>query len=63
MFTYITIIKDHTLLTQDQVHPVFSRKFILTGYRPTNTSFLQCLKYIFIVHNDFGNFWTHLVPT
>ena len=63
MFTHKAIIKDLTLLTQDQVHPAFSRKFILTGYCQTNTSFLQCLKYIFIVHNDFGSFWTHLVPT
>ena len=63
MFSDKSIIEDHTLLTQDQVHPAFSQKFILTGYRQTNTSFIQCLKYIFIVHNDFGNFWTHFIPT
>ena len=63
MFVDETIIQDLTLLTQDHVHPAYNRKFILSGYRQTNTSFLQCLKYIFIVHNDFGNFWTHFIPT
>ena len=55
-------MKDHTLLSQDQVHPAFWQKFVLTGYRQTNTSFIQCLKYIFVVHNDFGNFWTIFIP-
>ena len=55
-------MKDHTLLCQDQVHPAFWQKFVLTGYRQTNTSFIQCLKYIFVVHNDFGNFWTIFIP-
>ena len=55
-------MKDHTLLYHDQVRPAFRQKFVLTGYRQTNTSFIQCLKYIFVVHNDFGNFWTIFIP-
>ena len=55
-------MKNHKLLHQSQISSEFWEPFLLTGYRQTDTSFLQCLKYIFIVHNDFGNFWTHFIP-
>ena len=60
--SYSKVMKKHELLNQSQISNEFWEPFLLTGYRQTNTSFLQCLKYIFIVHNDFGNFWTHFIP-
>ena len=50
------------LKTQDQISPEFLEPYIIKGYRQTNISVWQCIKSIFIIHNEFGNIWTHLFP-
>lgn len=51
-----------TLLTREDISRVFWEPYIITGYRQTDTSFYQCIKYMFTLHNDWGNFWTHFIP-
>lgn len=41
---------------------MFTEPYIIHGYRRPHTSFVQCLQYAFILHNDVGNFWTHFIP-
>ncbi|GAM18221.1 hypothetical protein SAMD00019534_013960 [Acytostelium subglobosum LB1] len=37
--------------------------YILSGFREfTTRSFKQCTKSVFMLHNDTGNIWTHLIP-
>lgn len=50
------------LKTQDQISPEFLEPYIIKGYRQTNISVWECIKSIFIIHNEFGNIWTHLFP-
>ena len=50
------------LVHRESISPVYWEPYIVRGYRRTNTSFLQCIKYAFILHNDVGNFWTHFIP-
>ena len=40
---------------------ISSEPYIHTGYQPVNISTWKCIKYIFVFHNDWGNFWTHFV--
>ena len=47
---------------RENISRVFWEPYIITGYRQTNTSFWQCCKYAFAMHNDVGNFWTHFIP-
>jgi hypothetical protein len=49
------------LLRKDKVSSIFWEPHIVTGYRQTDTSFWQCIKYTLIIHNDWGNFWTHFI--
>ena len=51
-----------SLLPREKISRVFWEPYILTGYRETNTTLWQCIKYIFVIHNDWGNFWTHFIP-
>ena len=47
------------LLTRGKVANVFRKPYIINGYRQTDISVWQCIKYVFVIHNDCGNFWTH----
>ena len=55
-------LRSRALLSKHEVEPTHRRPFILSGYRKTDTSFFQCLKYAFVLHNDVLNFWTHFLP-
>ncbi len=50
------------LLHRSQVPAVYKEPFIITGYRKPDCTYADCLKYIFVLHNDVGNFWTHFLP-
>ena len=50
------------LLHRERVSPVFWEPYIINGYRRTDTSLWQCFKYMFVLHNDLGNIWTHFIP-
>ena len=50
------------LLHRSQVPAVYQEPFVITGYRQHDCSYLQCLQYCFVKHNDVGNFWTHFLP-
>ena len=50
------------LITRSKVSPFFREPYIINGYRQTDISIWQCIKYAFVVHNDCGNFWTHFIP-
>ena len=50
------------LVTRSKVSPFFREPYIINGYRQTDISIWQCIKYAFVVHNDCGNFWTHFIP-
>lgn len=50
------------LLHRKDISRVFWEPYIITGYRKPDTSFWQCIKYFFVIHNDWGNFWTHFIP-
>ena len=52
----------HQLLNCNTVSSVFLEPYIVSGYRKTDTSLWECVKYMFVLHNDFGNFWTHFIP-
>ena len=47
------------LVTRNKVSSVFREPYIINGYRQTDISVWQCIKYVFVIHNDCGNFWTH----
>ena len=49
------------LLNREAISPVFWEPYIINGYRRTNTSLWECIKYVFVLHNDFGNFWSHFI--
>ena len=51
-----------SLLHCDGISEVFTEPYIITGYRKTNTSFWECVKYTCVMHNDVGNFWSHFIP-
>ena len=51
-----------SLLSWDEVDPVYREPFILTGYRRPGTTYSQCLQYALVLHNEVGNFWTHFIP-
>ena len=50
------------LVTRDKVADVFRELYIISGYRQTDITISQCIKYVFVMHNDCGNFWTHFIP-
>jgi len=50
------------LYHRSQIPAVYKEPFIINGYRKPNSTVLESLKYLFVMHNDVGNFWTHLVP-
>lgn len=50
------------LLRCDEIDAVYVEPFILSGYRRPGLSWWQCMKHVFVLHNDVGNFWTHFVP-
>ncbi len=50
------------LLEWHEVDEVYREPFILTGYRRSGTTVYECVKYVFTLHNDVGNFWTHFIP-
>lgn len=52
---------DQQLLSWDEIEEVYREPFILSGYRPSGLSWLQCVKHAFVLHNDVGNFWTHFM--
>lgn len=49
------------LLNASEIPSDFREPHIHTGYRPVNISTWNCIKYMFVVHNEWGNFWTHFV--
>ena len=51
-----------SLLLRHQVEAAHRQPYILGGYRQTDTSFSQCLRYSLVLHNDVINFWTHFLP-
>ena len=61
MLTGTDMTKDY-LLHRDTISRVFWEPYIITGYRKTNTSFWECVKYTCVMHNDVGNFWSHFIP-
>ena len=50
------------LFHRNEIPAVFQEPFIVNGYRKPNCTYGECFKYIFVMHNDVGNFWTHFVP-
>lgn len=51
-----------TLLSRHEVEAEYRQPYIVRGYRQTNTSFFQCLRYALVLHNDMINFWTPFLP-
>lgn len=49
------------LLNASETSSDFREPHIHTDYWPVNISTWKCIKYIFVVHNNWGNFWTHFV--
>ena len=49
------------LVHRTKISPVFWESYIFTGYRNPDHSFQDSLRYIFVPHNDVGNFWTHFI--
>ena len=49
------------LVNHEQIPSIYKEPFVLTGYRRSGTSIQDCLRYIFVPHNDVGNFWTHFI--
>ncbi len=50
------------LFHRSQIPAVYKEPYIITGYRKPDCSYVECLKYAFVLHNDVGNFWSHFVP-
>ncbi|CAH1777514.1 unnamed protein product [Owenia fusiformis] len=49
-------------LTCDKVPREVRVSYILTGYRPTDTTFKYCCKSTLGLHNETFNIWSHLLP-
>lgn len=50
------------LFALDEVPREYRVAYILDGYRSPGASIKRSLQYVFVLHNDVGNFWTHFVP-
>ena len=50
------------LYQHDQIPLVYKEPYILSGYRKPDSSYVECLRYIFTRHNDVWNFWSHFLP-
>lgn len=50
------------LFDRSQIPAVYKEPYIVAGYRKPDCSYLECLKYVLVPHNDVGNFWTHFLP-
>lgn len=40
---------------------MFWEPYIINGYRRPDTTWAQCIRYTTVLHNDFGNFWSHFL--
>ena len=47
---------------RNQVAPFYREPYIYTGYRKPNPSCFECVRYVFVCHNDVCNFWSHFLP-
>ena len=50
------------LYHRNHVPAVYQEPFINTAYRKPDSSFLECLQYNFVGHNDVWNVWSHFIP-
>ena len=50
------------VLDCSHVPAAFREPYIVKGYRRTDTSLWECFKYMFVLHNELGNIWTHFIP-
>ena len=48
-----------SLVQRDRISRIYWEPYIVTGYRRTDISVWDCLRYTLVFHNDVGNFWTH----
>ena len=55
------LVRQDSLLTRDSVAQHRKRPYIISRYRHSTTSYLQCLKSICSIHNETMNIWTHLI--
>ena len=47
---------------RSQVPPPYREPFIVHGYRKSNASISECVRYALVWHNDVCNFWSHFLP-
>ena len=50
------------VLPRELIDREFWEPYIINGYRRTGTSLWECVKYMFVLHNDLVEFWTHFIP-
>ena len=51
-----------TLHHRSQIPAIYKEPYIIDRYRKPNSTVTESLKYLFVKHNDVGNFWTHFIP-
>ena len=51
-----------TLHHRSQIPAIYKEPYIIDGYRKPNSTVTESLRYLFVKHNDVGNFWTHFIP-
>ena len=62
--TKIKSPKNKKLLNYDQIPEWMQENiYIRNYYLPPCNSTIKCIKNIFTIHNEFGNIWTHFLPS
>ena len=56
------MINNMDLVYRGKVANVLRKPYKLDSYRKTDISIWQCIKNIFVIHNDCGNVWTQFIP-
>ena len=46
---------------RSETHPALRNTFIYEGYRKSFCTFKECLQYMFVLHNEWGDFWSHFL--
>ena len=49
------------LYTVSDTHPALRNSFISVGYRKSYCTFKECLQYLCVLHNEWGDFWSHFL--
>ena len=66
VFETLQYISEHSWRKTEHISKMpkwMQNEYLLSGYRPKMSNYLQALSSIFRIHNQSGNIWSHLIGT